>query len=427
MKKRIVGIMMMFVMTATLFAGCGKGSASGTEQSTEGAHEVVNGGMELDSGDVELKIWCAEEEISLMTSVCQNFASKHQGEANFSFVIEPMPEGEAIKSLLNDIENAPDVFCFVDDPGKLVAGGAISPVQNADEVASANSAGAVSTATINDVLYAYPMTADNGYFLYYDKSVFSEEDVASWDSLLAAASASGKKVTFDFTSGWYLYGFFGQTDLKVGLNDDGISNHCNWNDTTTSIKGIDVTNAILNISGNPAFYNTNDDGLKEGAANGTVAAGVSGVWLASSLEEAWGENLAATKLPTYTCNGTQIQMGSFAGYKMCGVSAYSEHVGWSHELANWITNEENQLLRFKERGLGPANINASNSPEVQASVPLQGLMAQSPYTELQKIGGAYWEPVGTYGGMLASGDFGGKDIQKVLDEMVEEITSSNSK
>lgn len=54
-------------------------------------------------------------------------------------------------------------------------------------------------------------------------------------------------------------------------------------------------------------------------------------------------------------------------------------------------------------------------------------MAQSPYTELQKIGGAYWEPVGTYGGMLASGDFGGKDIQKVLDEMVEEITSSNSK
>ncbi len=39
------------------------------------------------------------------------------------------------------------------------------------------------------------------------------------DGLLAAAGAVGKKVTMDWSSGWYLY-FFGNTGLDFGVNDD---------------------------------------------------------------------------------------------------------------------------------------------------------------------------------------------------------------
>lgn len=55
------------------------------------------------------------------------------------------------------------------------------------------------------------MTADNGYFLYYDKRYLTDADVQTMDGLLAAAQAQGKKVTMDWSSGWYLYAFFGNT------------------------------------------------------------------------------------------------------------------------------------------------------------------------------------------------------------------------
>ena len=62
------------------------------------------------------------------------------------------------------------------------------------QIIAANSAGAINAATYDGVLYGYPMTADNGYFLYYDKSVLTEEDVQTLDGILAAAEKAGKKV-----------------------------------------------------------------------------------------------------------------------------------------------------------------------------------------------------------------------------------------
>ena len=72
----------------------------------------------------------------------------------------------------------------------MVAAGALEAVPNADEVKKANSEDSVAAASINDVLYAYPMTADNGYFLYYDKRCLSDTDVQTMDGLLAAADST---------------------------------------------------------------------------------------------------------------------------------------------------------------------------------------------------------------------------------------------
>ena len=62
---------------------------------------------------------------------------------------------------------------------------------NGEEIRSRNLPSAVEAASINDQLYAYPLTADNGYFLYYNKAYFTDEYVQSLDRMLKTAAQGG--------------------------------------------------------------------------------------------------------------------------------------------------------------------------------------------------------------------------------------------
>ena len=263
----------------------------------------------------------------------ESFKQEYAGQADFDITLEASADSEAKNNVLSDIHNAADVYPLADDQiTGLVAAGALYPVTNADEVKAANDEGAVAAATVNDVLYAYPMTADNGYFMYYDKNYFTDEDVQTMDGMLAVAAANGKKITMDWSSGWYMYSFFGNTGLDFGVNDDGVTNHCNWNATDTAIKGVDIAQSMLAIATNPGFMNAVDTDFLAGAEDGSVIAGVSGAWNAATIKQIWGDNYGAVKLPTYTCNGEQVQMASFKGYKYMGVNAYSAYPEWAAKI-----------------------------------------------------------------------------------------------
>jgi len=306
----------------------------------------------------------------------------------------------------------------------LVAVGALAPVPNADEIKEVNLEDAVAAASINDTLYAYPMTADNGYFMYYDKRYFTEEDVKTLDGMLAVAEAAGKKLTMEWSSGWYLYAFFGNTGMEFGINEDGVTNYCNWNTTEGSVKGTDVAQALLDIAASPGFESRTDTDFLVGVQDGSVIAGVSGVWNEVEIRKAWGNNYGAVKLPTYTCAGKQIQMSSFKGYKMMGVNYYSEHKEWALKLADWFTNEENQTLRFMERSQGPSNKNAAASDAVSKVPAIQAVIAQSEFGVLQRVGNSYWAPFTEFGETMAAGNPKGKDLQELMDTLVEGITAS---
>ena len=349
---------------------------------------LVQEEQEPDSGTVALTVWGAEEDEELLRQIFEGFQEKYRGEAEFLITYEPQSESHCTDALMADLENGADVFAFADDQlNTLVASGALEPVENAEALRTSNLPEAVLAASVKDTLYAYPLTADNGYFLYYDKRVFSPEDIQSWDRMLDVAGEQGGKVSMEWSSGWYVYALFGNTGLTVGLNDDGITNYCTWNDTEGAIKGTDVARAMTAMAKHPGFLSTDDAGFLEGVRNGTIVAGVSGVWNAVAVEEAWGSGFGASKLPSYTCGGQQIQMASFSGYKLIGVNSYSEHREWAAKLAEWITNEENQELRFRLRGQGPSNKNAAASSEVQSSPAIAALLEQSEYSCLQRIGG----------------------------------------
>jgi arabinogalactan oligomer/maltooligosaccharide transport system substrate-binding protein len=327
--------------------------------------------------------------------------------------------------VLGDIHNAADIFSMPDDQlYSMISGGALSPVANQTEVKNANLEAAVDAASYNGTLYAYPYSADNGYFLFYNKAYYSDSDVQTLDRILEVAAENEKVFSMELNSGWYMYSFFGNSGLSFGINDDGVTNYCDWNSTEGGIKGMDVANAVFDYTQNPGFKAQGDGDFVTDVQNGTAIAGISGVWNAVSIEKAWGKNYAACKLPTYTLKGNQVQMSSFVGYKMFGVNAYSEHLEWAHKLAEWLTNEENQNLRFEERGQGPSNKNAANSDAVNAAPAIAAIIEQSQYGVLQRVGNSYWDACTSFADVLIAGNPDGLPMQDLLDRLVSGITAS---
>lgn len=373
---------------------------------------------------VDLVVWGAAEDEALLNQIFESFQEEYRGLADFNITFSPQSESNCMDALMNDLENGADVFAFADDQlSTLVAAGALDSVETADSIKEANLSEAVHAASVGDTLYAYPLTADNGYFLYYNKHYFTEADIASLERMLEIAAAQERKVTMDWSSGWYVYSFFGNTGLEVGLNDDGITNFCTWNGTEGSIRGTDVAQSMLTLAESPGFLNATDELFLKGVQEGTVIAGVSGVWNAVAIEDAWGADYGAARLPSYTCSGQQIQMASYSGYKLIGVNAYSKNHAWASRLAEWITNEANQKLRFELRGQGPANKHAAASPEVQSSPAISALLSQSEFSRVQRLGGNFWDPVSAFAQNMAAGNPTGQGLQEQLDKMVEEITA----
>ena len=373
---------------------------------------------------VSLTVWGAAEDQALMEEIIASFQRRYAGETNFQITYQTQSESSCKDALLGDLEGGADVFAFADDQvAALAAAGGLDPIENPGEVQGASLSAAVEAASVDGTLYAYPLTADNGYFLYYNKAYFSEEDIRSLNRMADVAAQAGKLVVMDWSSAWYVYAFFGNTGLEVGLNEDGLTNYCTWNSTENPIRGVDVARAMLDVAASPGFASRTDEEFLSGVRDGSVIAGVSGVWNDVAVREAWGEDAGAARLPAFVCAGQEVQMASFSGCKLIGVNAYSQHPEWAARLAEWITNEENQALRFAARGQGPANVRAANSPEVQASPAIAALLAQSEFSQLQRVGGKFWDPVAEFAGNMARGNPSGADLQAQLDHMAEGVTA----
>lgn len=370
---------------------------------------------------VALTVWGAGEDEALLREIFKSFESQYP-DTDFAFSFERQSESGCKDALLGDLMNGADVFTFADDQlSALAAAGALEPIENADAIRAANLSSTVDAASVDGTLYAYPLTADNGYFLYYNKEYISDEDAASLERILEIAEDAGRDFAMDWSSAWYVYAFFGNTGLTVGLNDDGITNYCTWNDDENAIRGVDVARAMVEIADSPGFRSCTDEEFLAGVRDGSVLAGVSGVWNAVAIAEAWGDQMGASKLPTYLCAGQPVQMASFSGCKLVGANAYSGHPEWAARLAEWITNEKNQRLRFEMRGQGPSNTRAAASEEVQSSPAIAALLAQSEFSHLQRVGGNLWQPVTDFTTALLGGDT--DDLQEKLDTLVEGISA----
>ena len=409
---------------------------SKVEASTD--NSASNDAATTEKQDVALRMWGAEEDQAMLQGMIDTFVAEYADVANITVELGVESESTAKDTVLTDIEAAADVFAFASDQiTDLVNAGALLNIDSMDgalqayagksvaDVKAANASGSVDAASVDGTLYAYPMTADNGYFLYYDSTVVSAEDVKSWDTLLAAAEAGGKKAGMTIASGWYNAGFFYGAGFTTALNADGTTS-IDFNGTA-DYTGVQVTQGMIKIASHPAFMAIADGDISNQIASGSLCAVVSGTWDASAAQAAFGDGYAATKLPTFDVAGTQVQQGSVAGFKLVGVNAFSENAGWAALLADWITNEQNQTIRFETREIGPSNINAAASDAVLANTAIAALSEQSAYGVVQMVGGKYWDPTATFGKMIAEGVLAADDeaaIQEALDTMVAGVTAA---
>lgn len=421
-KKRLLSVLLCATMATSIFAGC-----------TQKQNQSSNNNGEKPS--VNLTMWGQEQDQQMLQGMIDDFEKEYSKYADIKVELGVQSDAKARDRILTDQEAAADVFSFPSDRIQdLASAGALqsiddmSPVleqyagKTVDDVKKANIEGSVEAATYDNTLYAFPMTADNGYFLYYDKNVISEDEVKSWDTLLSAAEKSGKKVGMILASGWYNASFFYSAGFTTSQNKDGTTN-IDWNGTA-DYSGVEVTQSMLKIASNPGFMPIADGDMSNQIASGKLCAAISGTWDANAAQTAFGDGFAATKLPSFKIGDKDVQQKAVVGYKMIGVNAHSKNAGWAALLADFITNEDQQKARFEIRQIGPSNKKVLEDPMISENITASAVVEQSKFGVRQDVGNNFWAPTKTFGEIVAKGQLKADDtagIQKALDTMVEGV------
>jgi len=435
--KKVLATVLAAAMTFSL-AACGS-SETATETTTDAAPaaESTEAEAPAEIQQVSLRVWGAEEDQALLATLIEGFKETYKDYAEFDIEIGTESESTAKDTILTDIEAAADVYAFANDQlTDLVNAGALLELDTVDEalvaytgnsladILAANGEGSVLASQKDGKTYAFPMGGGNNYFLYYDSTVVT--DPSNWDAILADCAAANKKAGMTFASGWYNASFFQGAGFTTGMNADGTTT-IDWNGTSPSgITGVQVAQAMLNLSSNAAFLPIADGDISNQIASGDLAAVVSGTWDAQAAQDAFGDGYAAAKLPTYTCADKQVQMGCYSGFKLIGVNAYSKQAGWAALLGEYLTNMDSQVARFQARQLAPTNTVASADPAVMQNIAIAASAEQDAFGQVQYVGGKFWDPTATFGEMMAQGSVKADDeagIQAALDTLVEGVTA----
>ncbi|MGN0814130.1 MAG: extracellular solute-binding protein [Candidatus Coproplasma sp.] len=370
----------------------GVGFAAGCGESTKDDYA----GMDL-AGTYDIKMWVAEAAVEFTKTQVASYNQTNSDGIVINATIEAVGEGEAATQMTTDVEAGADIYCFAQDQfARLVQAGALSKLgkYSAEAVTSDNSASTVSAAMSGDTLYAYPLTADNGYFMYYDKSIITDEShLTSMEALIADCEAN--KVYFAFeleTSAWYNAAFFFATGCKSEWQTDDNGKFVSVNDTYNSANGLIAVKGMKKLVSSKAYLDSSAASAFSAAIPSAVL--VSGTWAYNDIAAILGDNLGVAELPSFTVDGQSYHLGSFSGCKLLGVKPQTDAVRSAalHKFAQYLTSEEAQIARFNALAWGPSNINAQQIDAVQANPALAALLKQSEYAVPQgQIHGSWWD------------------------------------
>ena len=364
------------------------------------------------SGD--LKVWVPDAAVDFTAEQVEAFKAANPEYADMNVTIEPVGEGDAAGKVITDVDAAADVFNFAQDQlARIVAAGALEEVEpgNAEIVKAENDAGSVGAATMGDTLYAYPLTSDNGYFMYYDKSVVT--DPTDLDKILADCEAAGKSFYMEINSGWYQTAFFFGTGCTLTYDSDDEGNLIACNSDYASENGLKALKSMIKLSKSPAFQNGSS------ISNATnVGAIVDGTWDSEAAKELFGDNYAAAKLPTVD----GYQLSGFGGFKLLGVKPQTDEdkLAACDALAAWLSSGDVQLARYEALGWGPSNLAAQQSDAVKADVALSALAEQLAFTIPQgQYPGDYWSLATGLGDRIIGKEFDDADDDTLMAALTE--------
>ena len=407
MKKRGLALL----LTAGLLAGLTGCAAAGGEGG-DGAEKV------------RLMVWSPSNDQSKdsgewLQTMCERFADEHP-EWDITFVYGVADEASAAGQVSQDPEASADVFMFSNDTlTTMTDANALAKFggKYKDEIESNNSEEVIASLTMDDNLYGVPFTT-NTWFMYYDKSVFSEEDVKNLDTMLEKGV-----VSFPFTNSWYLPAFY-------------IGNGCTlFGDGTDEAAGVDfggekareVTDYLIDLEANPNFRIDADGSGIAGLRDGSISALFSGSWDANAVKEALGDNMGVASLPTYTLNGREVQMMAYAGSKAIGVNPNCDNMVAAIELAVFLGSGEAQQAHYELCSVIPCSTELLAQPDFASD---QLVAAQNNTFENTSILQPFvskmnncWTPVENMGKGIRNGSITHDNAAEQTEEMNDAMNS----
>lgn len=427
MKKKVLAAMLVAAMTATMFAGCGS-----KDEGTTGTQAANNGSTSESAEPVDVKLTVMgpsedqdDAQGAWLKTECEAFNEEHP-EWNITFDYVTCSESDAKDTVLQDPASAADVYMFANDQiADLVDAGALTKLGGdaAEYVKSSNPEAMAATVTYNGDIYGVPYTP-NTWFMYYDKRVFSEDDVKSLDTMLEKG-----KVSFPFDNGWYLASFYAANGCTI------------FGDGTDKSKGYDfggdnavaVTKYIVDLFNNKNFVMDNNEGSLglAGLKDGSVNAYFNGNWNYDAVVKNLGEeNVGVAALPTINVDGKDCQLKAFLGSKAIGVNPNCKNQEVAVKLAAYLGSEDAQLKHFELRKQAPVNTNLVSNEEVakdavasaMANVAANCSIAQ-PIIPMQ----AYWDAATPFGDAFvhgAEGQITADNAKEKTEAFNEQLNSS---
>ena len=408
MRRRAVSALTAAVLVTSLavtgLTGCGSG----------------DGGKE----SVRLMVWSPQGDQSVdqgqwLQTCCNAFAEEHP-EWDITFVYGVADEASSAGQVSQDAEASADVFLYANDnlttmtdADALVKFGG----KYREEIEATNSQTSLDSVTKDGEIYGVPF-AINTWFMFYDKSVFSEEDVKNLDTMLEKGV-----VSFPFTNSWYLPAFY-------------IGNGCTlFGDGTDASAGVDfggekaqeVTDYLINLESNPNFRIDADGSRIAGVRDCSIKAMFSGSWDAAAVKEALGDNMGVAALPTYTLNGEDKQMYSYAGTKAVGVNTQSDYMVQAVELAIFLGNEYSQRLHYELENVVPCHTALLEDEEIMTDEVVAAIndtfnrtsILQPNLAEMSNC----WTPVENMGKGIRNGSITHENSAEQTEQMNEAMNS----
>ena len=387
--------------------------------------ENPNPNPNVDAVTYEITVWVGEAAVELTKKQIEDFNKTNDEGITFVATVNGVSEATSADQMLVDISAGADIYCFAQDQfARLVQGGALIQLdeQAAAAVRADNDPGVVAAATSGDTLYAYPLTSDNGYFMYYDKSVIPEADVDSLEKLIEDCEKAGKSFAFETnTSAWYIASWFFATGCKSDWTTGDDGSFISVADTFDSPEGLIAVKGMKKLVDSPCHLSSSSGDVF--ANNGAIC--VTGTWNYDIISGLLGDNMGVTDLPSFEVDGKEYHLGSFSGCKLMGVKPQtdSDRQICLMILAEYLTDEERQMERFEALSWGPSNLNAQNSEAVQANPGIAALQKQNKFaTQQGQIHGSWWDIAKVIGDdVKAATDEAG--LQAALDNYYAKISA----
>lgn len=431
MKKKVIAMMLAATMSMSLLTACGSGSNDNTgddsaakpDSTTEAAKEDDSSSSGGETEQVNLKVWVPEEEMEITQQMADAFNEAHP-EYDCSFELAVIGIDESAAALETDADTAADVFMLPSGSiSQLSEAGLLYPLTaDLDNVKPLYAEAALEACTRDDLLYGIPFSP-NTWLMFYNKSLYSEDDVKNLDNMMAKdLGADVANFSCTISNSWYLEAFFYAAGCTLFGSDGQDPKDCTWN----SEDGVKAANYVIDLANNPKYVEDKDGIAGSLFKEGKLGALCTGTWSAPELKEALGDDFGACALPTINLDGKEAQLSNFADYKCIAVKSNTASPMAAQLFAEWLANEENQLTRYKEASEAPTCLSLIDNAEVASDVATVGLMAQTafatPQPSISQINN-YWAPVQALGEGIINKEITSDNIQEKLDTVVNDITS----